>query len=115
VPVASVFRPLFVPSVVDKNASHGFGSGAEEVATTIPVLRFVRINQTKVGFVNQRRRLKRLPRPFLSHLLRGQLPQLIINQRQKLFCGVRVAGFDLRQDLCDVGHGRRLFPHPTCR
>lgn len=34
----------------------------------------------------------------------GQLPQLVVDQRQELLCRARIARFDLRQDSSDVDH-----------
>ena len=52
----------------------------------------------------QRRGLKRLPRLFVDQLLRGELAELFVNKRQKLFSGARVALLHGGQDSSDVGH-----------
>jgi hypothetical protein len=41
---------------------------------------------------------------FPDQLCRGQFPQLVIDQRQKLLGSGRIAGVDLREDAGDVGH-----------
>ena len=66
---------------------------------------FVHIHEPEIRLMHQRRRLQRLPRLLLSQLRRRQLPQLVIDQRQKLLRRRRIARFDLRQDAGDVGHG----------
>ena len=55
--------------------------------------------------MHQRRRLQRLSRLLMGQLLPGQAPQFVIDQRQELAGRGRIAGFDLRQELCDVRHG----------
>jgi hypothetical protein len=50
--------------------------------------------------------LERLARLLLGQLVRRQLPQLIVDQRQKLLGGVRVALLDGGQDASDFGHWR---------
>ena len=55
--------------------------------------------------MHQRRHLQRLARPLLRQLRGRQLPQPLINQRQKLFGCLRIAGIDFRQNARDAGHG----------
>lgn len=54
--------------------------------------------------MNQRSRLERLARFLLGHFLSGQLPQLVVDQRQKLLGSRRIALLDGVQDLRNVGH-----------
>ena len=58
------------------------------------------------GFMHQGRRLKCLTRSFVSHLVRRHSAQFVINQREQLIGGFRVAVFDGLEDLGDVTHGR---------
>src|SRR5262249_24232680 len=83
---------------------HGLGGGGEEVAAAIPVLGLLRVHQTQVGLMNQRRRLQRLPGLLLGQPLRRQPAQLVVNQWQELLGGVRVALVDRGQDARDFGH-----------
>ena len=53
----------------------------------------------------QGRRLERLPRPFLRQLPRRQPAQLLVDQRQQLLGGARVAPLDGGQGGGDVAHG----------
>ncbi len=71
----------------------------------VPALFFVLADQPQVGLVDQGGGLERLPRGFPGKLLGGQLAQLVINQRQQLAGGVRVAFGDGVQDLRDLVHG----------
>jgi hypothetical protein len=54
--------------------------------------------------VDQSRGLERLTGTFLSHLLRSQSSQFFVDQRQKLFSGLRIALLDCGEDLRDVSH-----------
>jgi hypothetical protein len=74
-------------------------------ASAVPVLSLLDVHQPDVGLVHQRRRLERLVRFLLGHLLRSQFPQFVIHQRQQLLCGHGVAHFDLAEDACDVARG----------
>ena len=62
-------------------------------------------DQAQVGLVDQGGGLGRLPRRFPGKLLRGQLAQLVVDQRQELAGGVRVAFGDGVQGLGDLPHG----------
>jgi hypothetical protein len=54
--------------------------------------------------VDQSRRLERLARLLVRESGPRQTPQLVIDQRQELAGGGGVAGIDLRQNACHVGH-----------
>ena len=54
--------------------------------------------------MHQGRGLERLPRLLLGQLLRRQLAQLVVDQRQELLGGVRVALLDGGQDAGDITH-----------
>ena len=43
-----------------------------------------RLRQPQVGFVDERRGLKRLAGPFTPQIARGQTPQLVVDDRQQL-------------------------------
>jgi hypothetical protein len=60
------------------------------------------VQQTKIGFVYESRRLQRLARPFLGHPPGSQLAQVVVDERQELFGSPRIALFDGRQDSRDV-------------
>ena len=92
------------PGRVDQNPPHRLGRGSEEVSPTVPALGAFCVYQPQVGFVHQRRRLQRLTGLLLGQLLRCQLAQLVINEWQELFRGVRVALLDGGQDVSDIIH-----------
>jgi len=81
------------------------GSRGKEVAAAVPLLDLLHVHQADVGLMDQGRRLQRLARLFLSELRGRQPPQLVIDQRQQLFGGVRIAVLDGAQNLGHVGHG----------
>ena len=56
--------------------------------------------------MDQGRGLERLPGLLLGQPLRGQLAQLVVDQRQELLGGLRVALLDGRED---AGHVVHLF------
>ena len=64
----------------------------------------LRIHQPEVGLVDQRRGLERLAGLLLGHLCGGQLAQLVVDQRQELLGGVRVALLDGGQDARHLAH-----------
>src|SRR5262245_29552817 len=61
-------------------------------------------NQPKIGFVNQCRGFERLSRFLLREPLSRELAQLVVDERQKLFGGGRVALLDGRKDARDLAH-----------
>jgi hypothetical protein len=62
------------------------------------------------GSRNQGGRLERLSRRLAGQLLGGQAAQLVVNQRQQLAAGVRVAAFDGFQDARDLIHTAPSYP-----
>ena len=76
----------------DEDAPHGLGRGGEEVAAAVPVLGPVPTDQPQVGLVDQGRGLEGLAGLLLGQPRRGELAQLVVDERQQLGGGVRVAG-----------------------
>ena len=101
-----MFAAPFTPGPVDEDAAHGRGRHAEEVLSIRELSFRLIADQTQVGFVDQRGSVERLPRPLLRQLLGGELAQLLVDQRQELLGGVRVALFEVGQDAGHVIHGR---------
>ena len=64
------------------------------MAATVPMLRLLDVHQSDIRLVDQGRGLKRLARLLLGHLLGRQLPQFVVDQRQKLLGGGGIAIFD---------------------
>jgi len=103
---AAVLVGPFAAGVFDQDAPHGLSGGGEEVAAIGPVeVLALGPEQAQVGLMHQGRGLKCLARIFLSQPQGRQAAQLVVDQRQQLFGGLRVAGFDSREVLRDVVHG----------
>ena len=80
----------------------------KEVPATVPALGGLSpINQSQISFVDQCGGLKRLARLFLGQPLGGQPAQFVVDQRQQLLGGMRVALLDGGQDAGDFIHWRR--------
>ena len=60
----------------------GFGSSSEEMTPTLPVQRIVRIHQAQIGFMDEGSGLEGLARLLVGQLLRGELTQLVVDERQ---------------------------------
>ena len=101
----STLQARVATSTLHENPSHGFCCCRKEMAAGIPMLRLLDIHEPDVCVVHQGRGLQRLPRSFLRQLGGGQLSELVIHQRQQLLRRRWIAGFDLRQNAGDVGHG----------
>jgi hypothetical protein len=106
VTVTTVADPLLSAGLLDEDPPHGFGSGGEEVAPAIPVLGRLPIHQAKIGLVDQRRGLERLAGFLTGHLGGRQAAQRVVDQREELLGGLRVALLDCREDAGDVVHQR---------
>jgi hypothetical protein len=101
---------VLAAGILDENAAHGLGSGREEMAAAVPVLRLLHIHQPDIRLVNQSGCLESLPGFFLNDFLRRQPPQLVVNERQELFGSVRVALVNGGQDIRDRAHHQSPGP-----
>ncbi len=104
--VSTMFGPLLAKGIIDENPSHRLRGRREEMRPRIPLLSLLHVDQPYVRFMHQRRGLERLPRPFLGHFLGGQLAEFVVHEGQKLLGGRRITVIDLRQNACNIGHGR---------
>src|SRR5262249_37403378 len=112
---ATVLEAAFAARVVDEDASHGFRGGREEVSPAVPVRGPVNVHEAEVGLVDQGGGLEGLAGLLLRQPPCSQLPQLVVDQRQELAGGTRVALLDGRQDTRDVGHaGQSTARGTTC-
>ena len=89
---------------VDEDAAHRFGRRGEEVSAAVPVLGLFDINQPEVRLVDQGGGLQGLAGVLQGQPLGGQPAQLVVDERQELLRGVRVALLDGVQDARDVTH-----------
>ncbi len=93
----------FAPRLLNQDAAHRLGRGTQEMTATLPGL-FRAANQAKICLMDQRGRLQGLARLLLGHFLGGKLAQFIVDQRQKLLGGFRIALLDGAQDVRNVAH-----------
>src|SRR5262249_23152983 len=82
----------------------------EEMPARVPPPHLLLAHEPKVRLVDQGRGLERLLRSLLSQPLGGEPAQFVVDQRQELLGGGRVALLDGRQDLGDVGHAADNTP-----
>jgi hypothetical protein len=78
------------PGVVDEYPAHHVGGHAKEVRAIVPVNATL-IDQPEEGLVNKSRRLERVTGSLAPKLTRGDPAQFIVDNRQQLIEGVRVA------------------------
>src|SRR5262245_21760461 len=104
---------LLAAGVLNQDAPYRLSGGGEEMTAVVPVRLLPTTDQTQVGFVNQGGGVERLARLLLGQLLRRQLAQLVVDQRQQLPGCVRIALLDRVEHLRDRVHG--LPPHKPWR
>ena len=92
------------PSPIDQDAAHRLSGGGEEMSAVGELRRLV-ADQPQPGFVNERGRLQRLTGSFVRHPVGRQLAQLLINKREQLISGLRIALLDGGQDVGHIAHG----------
>src|SRR5262249_43969210 len=83
---------------------HRLSRSSEEMAAAFPVPDLLHIDQPQVGLVDQGRGLERLARLLLSQPLDREPAQLVVDQRQQLLRGVRIALLHGGQDRRDLIH-----------
>src|SRR5262249_40257671 len=105
--LAAPLVTLLAPRLLDEDPPHGLRGRSEEVAAAVPWLGLIHVHEPDVGLMDQGRGLECLAGLFLGELLGRQLAQLVIDQRQKLLGGVRIALLDGRQDAGDIAHARK--------
>jgi len=97
-------RSAFPPRVFDEDFPHRVGGSREEMPAAGPGALLVAADETQVGFMNQGGGLERLPRPLLGKPAGGQPTQLVVDKRQQLVRGVRVALLNRFKEMRDVAH-----------
>src|SRR5262245_48640791 len=95
---------LLVAGTVNENTAHCLGRGSKEMAAALEPRRGSRVNQAHISFVNQRRRLKRLPRLLLGQSHGSEVAQFVVDQRQELVGGRRIT-------LLNGTQNARYFAH----
>src|SRR6266568_954732 len=103
---AAVFDPLLATRVLDEYAPHRLRCSSKEMPSAVP-RPILRADQPQISFMHQGRGLQSLARHFLGHLVRGELAQLLVNERQQLFRSVGITLPYSVQNARDIAHGYR--------
>jgi hypothetical protein len=96
--------------VVDENAPHHLRRNAEELRTVLPD-RAVLVDQSQVGFVDERGWLQRVFPALTPQMVRGAATQLLIHEGHEPVSCTQVAiapGAEQRRDLVTRRIHRRL-------
>ena len=100
--VSAAFEPPAVPRAIDQDPPHGFRGRREEMPAVVPIPVPTCGDQPQIRLMHQPRGLQRIFRPFKRHPCRGQLSQLLIDQRQQLVRRSCIPLFDAGQDQRDL-------------
>ena len=87
---AAAFERLSPARAFDKNAAHRFRRGRKELRAPCPAS-LLFSGQAQPGFMNQRGGLESLAGALARHLVRGQLAQFLINEREQFLGGLGIA------------------------
>ena len=82
--------------MVDQDAPHQLGGNAEEVSAILPGHPLL-ADQPHVGFVDERRGLKRVPRALIAHVGGGDPAQLVVHERRQLLESIAISAAPLLQ------------------
>lgn len=85
------------------NAPHRFRGRRKELGASFPAL-LLFARQPQPSLMHERGGLQRLAGLLDGHLVRGEPPQLIINQREQFFGGVGITLLNTVEDARHVAH-----------
>jgi hypothetical protein len=102
--VAAVPDAPLAPCLLDEDAAHGEPRRREEMAAAVPRLLALRADQAQVRLMDQCGCFQCLAGPLRRQPCRGELAQLIVDQRQKLPCGRGIARLDGTEDARDFAN-----------
>ena len=91
---------------VDQDPAHDLCGDTKEVSP-VPPIDLPLIDESQVGFVDERRRLQRVPGPLATQLAPGDAAQLGIYERQQLVEGTVIPPtpiIEQRRDVRRWGH-----------
>lgn len=94
--------------MIDQDPPHLPGRDSKEVGAILP--RDVHLDELDERFVDNRRGLKRVPWPLLSHVLARAVAQLFVDERRKPFQRARIPGLPRGEEPRDglpIGRGDR--------
>ena len=100
-PPAGPLQSFPIPRMIDQDPPHGLSRGGEEVAAAVEVLI---PDQPQVGFVDQSGRVEGVADDFGGHFHRGQLSQLVVEEREQFRGGLTVAVLGSFEEVGDFGH-----------
>ena len=106
VTVAAAFVGPLSARGVDQDPSHRFGRGGKKVAAILPLWFVGRADQSEIRFMDEGCGLKCLIGGLVRHPSSGEFPQLVVDEREQLGRGVRIAGLHGSEDLRHVRHAR---------
>ena len=75
---------------IDQDPSHRPRRHRKEVGAVLPA-DLIDLDQAQVGFVHERRRLQRVPRPLPAHVMQREPAQLLVDQRDQPVEGIGLA------------------------
>lgn len=97
----------FATGAINEYAAHRFRRCAEEMPAALPTLRLP--TDANPCFVHERSGLQSMTRRLPIHLLRSDLPQLLINERQELIRRNSAFATDLIEEPCEIVHWLRGY------
>jgi len=100
---ATMAHIIFASGIVNQYAPHGLGGCGEKVGAILPG-GLVVTAEPQPGFVNQGRGLQGLSGRFPSHLLRRELAQLFVDQRQEFIRRLGIALINALKDDGEFAH-----------
>ena len=113
---AAVLLASLAAGILDQDSAHGLGGGGEEVAAIGPdavavarVAIVAGLDEPQVGLVDERGRVEGLAGLFVGELLRRELSELVVDQRQQLAGRERLAAIDRLQNPGDLVHRDPTF------
>ena len=100
---AAVSGGLFPASLIDEDAPHGLGSGSEEMAAVLPARGGVRFDEPQIRLMHESCRVQGVAGGLVHHARGGELPQLVVDEREQVGRGLAVAGCGGVQKESHVG------------
>src|SRR5439155_2580743 len=97
-------RPVLAAGGLDEDAAHGLGGGGEEVSTAVPATVVASPDQPKVCLMNQGGGLEGVVGGLTGHARGGELPQLVVHEREQVGAGPAVTGGGSVQQSRHIGH-----------
>src|SRR5580700_8076331 len=101
-----MLEPPLAARVFDEDSSHGLGRRGKEVPTPCPLPRLGYLDEPQIGLMDQGRRIESLPRSLLSHSLRRQLAQFVVDERQQFLGGDSIAPINRRENRAHIAHSK---------